>query len=513
MSHTGVWYRSPITLTALSLVVPPLGAAALWGTALRAWKKLLLTVLLLALTGVYLVVFFGLRVELSGGGNRPIFTFRNFERRMAALEQDRARQAQLSPPAAPAAAEPPPAPAPATEPAAEPVAAATAAPASTLPANSWTDFRGPQRDGIYRQGEILTTWPAAGLTRLWKQPIGGGYASFVVGEGRAYTIEQRRDKEAVVAYELATGRELWAHSYPAFFDESMGGPGPRATPTFHNGIVYSQGAAGDLRVLDARTGALKWSKNILTDNGAENVQWGMSASPLVVDGKVIVQPGGKNASIVAYPIDGGKPVWKSLSDAAAYVSPMLLTITGRRQIVTLTAKRLVGLDPSSGKLLWDYPWETMYDVNSTQPIPIGDNRLLISSGYGHGAALVEIQGAQGKTIWQNTRLKTRFASSVLRDGYVYGLDENILTCLRASDGNQMWKGGRYGYGQILLAGANLVVLSESGEVALVEATPDKHNEQAKFQAIEGKTWNHPVIEGGLLLVRNAAEMACFKIGR
>lgn len=501
---TQTWYRSPIALTALSLVIPPLGAAAVWWTALRAWKKLLLTVLLLVLTVVYLVAFFGLRMELSGAGNRPIFTFQSFDRRMAALEADRARQASALPAAAresPVAAETP-------QPKEQPAAVATPAVSSY-----WTDFRGPLRDGVYRQSEILTAWPAKGLPQVWKQPIGGGYASFVTGNGRAYTIEQRRDKEAVVAYDIATGRELWAHSYAAFFEESLGGPGPRATPTFHNGVIYSQGATGELRVLDAKTGALRWGKNILTDNQAQNIQWGMATSPLVVDGKVIAQPGGTDASVVAYAADSGKVVWKALSDQASYTSAMVLTVAGQRQIVTITAKRMVGLDPENGKLLWEYPWETQYDVNGSQPILIAGNRLLISSGYGHGSALVEINGSAVKTIWQSTRLKTRFSSAVLHEGYIYGLDENILTCLRVTDGNQMWKGGRYGYGQIMLAGGHIIVLAESGELALVKATPEQHTELAKFQAIEGKTWNHPAIENGLLLVRNAAEMACFRIGK
>lgn len=503
------WLRSPAALAVLSLVVPPLGAAALWTTGARIWKKLLGTVGLAILTAVYLVVFFGLRMELSGAGYTPIFTFRTFERRMAALEENRAQQAkQAVPPAVPEAR----APESLVGEAAPAGVTAAVVPVSER-ASYWTDFRGPQRDGVYMQGEIRTNWPDAGLERIWKQPIGGGYASFVAGGGRAYTIEQRRDKEAVVAYDIKTGRELWVHSYPAFFDESMGGPGPRATPTYSQGVVYSLGAAGDLKVLDAATGAVKWAKNILSGNAAQNIQWGMAASPLVFDGKVVVQPGGNGSSVVAYETVSGNVVWKSLSDQQAYTSPMLATVGGQRQILTVTAKRMVGLDPENGKLLWEYPWETMYDVNSSQPILAGTNQILISAGYGHGAALVEVNGSAVKTLWQNTRLKTRFSTGVLHEGYVYGLDENILTCIRLSDGNQMWKGGRYGYGQILLASGHIVVLAESGDLALVKATPDKYTEVAKFPAIEGKTWNVPMIENGFLLVRNAAEMACFRIGK
>jgi outer membrane protein assembly factor BamB len=233
---------------------------------------------------------------------------------------------------------------------------------------------------------------------------------------------------------------------------------------------------------------------------------------------VIVQPGGsRNKSIVAYDRLSGKLVWSALDDRQAYTSPMLVTLAGKRQILTVTAKRVVGLEPATGKLLWEYPWVTEFDVNSSQPLIVNANQFLISAGYGHGSALVEVSANNGsfsaKTIWQNNRLKNRFNSSVLRDGYAYGLDENILQCIRVSDGQQMWKGGRYGYGQLVSASGHLVVLTETGEVVLVKATPDKHTELAKFDAIEGKTWNVPAIEAGLLVIRNNSEMACFRIGK
>jgi outer membrane protein assembly factor BamB len=161
-----------------------------------------------------------------------------------------------------------------------------------LPAPYWTDFRGPKRDGEYSEGPVLLNWPATGLKPIWKQPAGAGYASFVIARGRAFTIEQRGSQEVVAAYDVPTGREIWTNAWAAEFRESMGGDGPRATPTFHEGRLYSQGALGELRCLDAATGKRIWSRNILTDNQADNLQWGMSNSPLIVDDKVIVMPGG-----------------------------------------------------------------------------------------------------------------------------------------------------------------------------------------------------------------------------
>jgi outer membrane protein assembly factor BamB len=194
---------------------------------------------------------------------------------------------------------------------------------------------------------------------------------------------------------------------------------------------------------------------------------------------------------------------------------MLVTLAGRRQILAVSARRAMGLAVEDGALLWDYPWTTEYDVNAAQPIILGESRFFISAGYGHGAAVVEIAPAgprfEARTVWQNNRMKNKFSSSVLHEGHIYGLDEAILACIDAATGELKWKGGRYGYGQLLLAGGHLVVLTESGDVALVKAAPERHQELAKFSALDGKTWNNPAIAGGLLLVRNTTEMACFRI--
>lgn len=486
------WHQSLTVLLLSAAALPPLGLVLLWirrGTKV-VWK-ILGTLPILGFAVAHLFLFFGLRVEMDGSVSKPMFSFGTRASHDAQLEASRA----VPPPATVQAAPEPPAP---------------AAPPY------WTDFRGPNRDGRYDETPILTAWPKPGLTRLWKQPVGGGYASFVIAEGRAFTIEQRRNREVVAAYDIDTGRELWTNSWAADFREAMGGDGPRATPTWHEGRLYAQGAEGELRCLEAATGKLVWSKNILADNGAANLTWGMSASPLVVDEKLIVQPGGPGGkSVVAYHKLTGAPIWKALDDKQAYTSPMLVTLGGRRQIVTVTASRAVGLTPEDGTLLWEFPWVTEYDVNASQPIVTGPNRVFISTGYGHGAAVLELQPA-GKAftvraVWQNTRMKNKFNPSVLYEGHVYGLDEGILACLDAETGQQKWKGGRYGYGQLLLASGHLVVTTETGEVVLVKATPERHQELAQFSAIEGKTWNVPALAGGRLFVRNTTEMACFRI--
>ena len=438
---------------------------------------------------------FGMHVEFDGAGG-PHLRFGAQDAVYAKLEEHRAQQ-----------------------PAATPVEEPKKEPAIELPPDAgpyWTDFRGPGRAGAYTQTPIVTTWPAEGLKPIWKQPIGGGYASFVIAKRRVYTIEQRRDKEAVTAYDAATGKELWVHSYKALFSEGMGGDGPRATPTFDDGVIYSLGATGELYCLDAATGKVKWNKNILTEGGADNLQWGVSGAPLVVDNMLIVQPGGKDgSSVVALNKKNGETIWKSLPDRQAYTSPMVLTVAGQRQIVTVTAARAVGLNPADGKLLWEFPWVTEYDVNAAQPIQTGDDTLFLSAGYGHGAALLKIakdaDAFKADAVWQNTKMKNKFSSSVLRDGYIYGFDEAIFACIDAKTGDLKWKGGRYGTGQVILAGEHLIVLSEAGELVLLKASPDAHSEVAKFQAIAGKTWNIPAIDNGILYIRNGAEMAAYVI--
>jgi outer membrane protein assembly factor BamB len=498
------------------VVFPPAGFVLLWlRPGMRASRKLMGSVLLAGWCVAYLALFFGLRFQLDGSGIRPMPTFVNRESHYAELERNRAGQTAAS--VVEAAA-------PAVEGAKKESTRPARATSWRHPAEArvqrgsqyWTDFRGPHRDGRYDQAPIRADWPAAGLPLVWRQPIGGGYASFVIADGRAFTIEQRRHQEVATAYDIETGRELWATGWNAEFQESMGGDGPRATPTWHEGRVYALGAAGELACLDAATGKLVWSRNILADNHAENLTWGMADSPLIVDDKVIVLPGGSSGqSVVAYHKLTGEPVWKALDDKQSYTSPMLVTLAGKRQILVVSARRVMGLTVENGSVLWEYPWVTEYEINSAQPLAIGGNRVFVSAGYDHGAAMIEVTGTgdkfQAKQIWANKRMKNKFSGSVLFEGNIYGLDESILACINAETGELKWKGGRYGYGQALLAGGGLIVTTETGDVVLVKATPESHRELARFRAVSGKTWNNPAISDGKLLVRNTTEMACFRI--
>lgn len=507
-SQTTPWYRSMMFLTIATIVMPPAGLVLLWMRSdTETGKKVFASLAILMLSASY--VYFAY--------NSGFFILPNpsLEAHYIELEQQRARQREAAGPT-PADQQSQAAATPSANANESKTDGAAPAAAGKTARSYWTNYRGPNRDGRYDETPIRTNWPAEGLKLLWKQPIGGGYASFVVAEGMAFTIEQRRSQEIVAAYDVESGREIWTHGWNAEFRESMGGDGPRATPTWEAGRLWALGAEGDLLCFEARTGKVLWSKNILSDNGASNLQWGMSGSPLIVDDKVVVLPGGRSGkSVVAYNKLTGAPVWKSLNDTQAYVSPMLVTLAGKRQILVVSANRIVGLDPQDGAQLWESSWNTDMGINVSQPIVIDANRFFISSGYGKGDALVEVaasgEGLTARKVWENTSMKNKFNSSVVFEGNVYGLDEGILTCVDLNSGDRRWKGGRYGYGQLILASGHLIVITEEGELVLVKATPDKHTEVARFSALEGKTWNYPAIAGGRLLVRNQTQMACFDV--
>jgi outer membrane protein assembly factor BamB len=528
-TNSAFWYQF-FTYTLIAFVIlGPLALYFIWRTQrFETRVKSLISMALVALLGGSAFATRSVRNAYNQNEEN--------RRHYAALEQSRAAQQQQtaanqppasaavnsnSAPTAPETSAPPTAKEQTTTSAAPAPPTQTAAPAAkpnqktaahaTAPAREyWTDFRGPWRDGVYRETAINTNW-GKGLTPVWKQPVGLGFASFVVGEGRAYTIEQRREQEVAAAYDLATGRELWANAWPGNFADSTG-DGPRATPTYEGGRVYALGAEGELRALDAKTGKPLWNKNILSDNSAGNLSWGVSASPLIVDDKVVVMVGGSGGkSIVAYNKMNGGRVWSALNDGSSYTAPMLATLNGKRQILAVTGARLVGLAPENGALLWEFPWANSLKINVSQPLIVDANHVFMSAGYGKGAALVEISGNTARAVWENNNMKNKFNSSVLDNGYVYGLDEGILSCLDVRTGERKWKGGRYGYGQLLLAGGHLVVIAEDGRLALVKASPEAFTEVAQFQALEGKSWNVPTLSGGKLLIRNAKEMACFNL--
>jgi outer membrane protein assembly factor BamB len=477
------WRASNVLFLVVALLVPPLAILLLIGRPEPRRTKALGAVLLLTVTGFYFVAGSKLWRERAAQASATPASPALWD----ALDAHRAEQASRP-----------------------------ASKHGSIQGRYWTSFRGPGTAGSYDETPLLDPWPPEGPPLLWKQPIGEGWSSFAVADGVAFTIERRRDLEVVAAYDVSDGRELWTASWRSRFEERADRDGPRSTPAWDEGRVYALGAAGDLVVLEASTGKELWRRDILRENEARNIQWGVAASPLVAGGLVVTVPGGRDGrSVVAYDKTTGEPRWHALSDPAAYTTPVSVELAGRLQILVVTATRAVGLDPADGTVLWEHPWATDMGINVAQPIVVGQNRFMLSAGYGHGATMVEIQRdgdrLSTRTVWENTRMKNKFSSSVHHDGHVYGLDEGILACLDAETGEQCWKGGRYGHGQLLLAQGKLIVLTERGELALVDADPEAFTERARFAAIEGRTWNHPALASGILLVRNGREMAAYRL--
>lgn len=376
-------------------------------------------------------------------------------------------------------------------------------------------FLGPQGNGVVPDPGLATDWKANPPQELWRIRVGVGFSSFAVAGRCAVTQEQRQEAEWVTCCEVTTGRLLWAHRDPVHFSENLGGPGPRATPSIADGTVYAIGATGILNALDLKTGALRWSRNILREQGLNIQEYGGAASPLVDGDLVIVGCGTAGA-------DSGKPVlfgferkdgklrWSHGPGPASYSSPVLMTLGGEAQVVAVLGAAVVGLEPASGALRWRFDWRG-FQPKVAQPVQVAPNRLLITSAYGLPSHLLQISGGEVEPVWSKVQMKTKFSSAVAFDGYAYGLDEGKLVCMDLATGDRVWKGPRYGYGQNLLVGRLLLIQAESGEVVLCRPRPEGAEELSRIAPLQGTTWNAPALAGRYLLVRNDVEAVCLRL--
>lgn len=400
---------------------------------------------------------------------------------------------------------------PAAAPAKTPAAVKTVTPMPVRVQREWPAYRGAEGDGAVRGAKIESDWAAAPPVELWRRAVGPGWSSFAVSGDFFYTQEQRGEEEQVACYRIATGKPVWIHKDKARFWESNAGPGPRATPALHDGRVYTQGGTGIVNVLDARTGKVIWTRNAVTDTGATVPDWGIAGSPLIVDGMVLVAASGQ---LIAYDAASGEPRWRASAGGASYSSPRLATFDGVRQVVLLAAAGATAVALEDGAVLWQHAWKG-YPI--VQPAVVPGDDVVISVSDRSGTRRLHVTRVSGawtaEERWTSNGLKPYFNDFVIHKGHAYGFDGSILACIDLADGKRKWKGGRYGQGQMLLLAEQdlLLILSEEGELALVRATPDAFTEVARKPAISGKTWNHPVVAGDVLLVRNGEEMAGFRL--
>ena len=393
-----------------------------------------------------------------------------------------------------------------------PVAAVAAAIVEKT-AYSWPGFRGPGRDSNISGTRINTDWASSPPVEIWRRAVGPGWSSFAVQGDLLYTQEQRGEDEIVSCYSASTGKAVWVHRDKARFWESNAGAGPRGTPTLDKGRVYSFGATGILNALDAGNGSVIWSRNAASDTGRKIPDWGFASSPLVVGGMVVIATSGQ---LAAYDAASGELRWIGPANAGGYSSPQLSTIDGVAQILLANGAGVASVAVGDGTLLWKHSWSSSGGILQTSMTADGD--LLLAGGGamgGNGMRRIALKNSPGgwtiEERWTSSGLKPYFSDFVVHDGHVFGFDGSILACIDAKDGKRKWKGGRYGQGQLVLLRDQglLLVLTEEGEVALVGAGTGEFKELARFPAMEGKTWNHPVVVGDRLWVRNSNEMAAF----
>jgi outer membrane protein assembly factor BamB len=412
-----------------------------------------------------------------------------------------------------------------------------------IDSSSYSGFLGPQRNGRIENRRFAAPLVQPFPQLVWKHPVGGGIAGVAIGTlvddqetttRIGITLEQRDKDEAVTCYDLATGQLRWIHLRPAYHAHALGDVGPRSTPMLaESGLVYAQGATGHLWCIDAASGEIRWESDLLEIAGIDQatseveVTWGRAASPLLVDDMVVVPMGGQTGSaagvhsLVAFDATSGEVRWRNGPYQISYASPVVATLAGVRQIVSVNQDFVTGNSIDTGQVLWSFPWPGPSNggASCTSPTIVSDDQVLLSKGYGGGALLLRVLRDDGKftceTVWSDPRvMKTKFTNPVVDGDFVYGLSDGTLECIDWRSGESQWKqprGTRLGHGHILIVEDCIVGSGEQGEIVLVACTPDSYQEIGRFQAIEGKTWNPFSISDTTVVVRNGWEMAVWEL--
>lgn len=381
----------------------------------------------------------------------------------------------------------------------------------------WSQWRGPNRDGISSE-KINKQWPKSGPAVLWKNEIGSGFSGMSVAGGKIYTMYEDGESQYAVSMNAGDGKEIWKVALDKTYPERQGGDGPRTTPIVSGGRVYTMTAFGKLFALNQNDGSTIWSHDLQSEYGAQMPIWGFSGTPILEDGLIMMDVGGKSGhSVMAFKASDGSVAWKAETDQPGYSSPVIVTVDGVRQALFFTGTKLVSVDPKNGKKYWEYKWKTDWFVNSATPILLPGGRVFISSNYGTGGAVLQIEvngnNVTVTPVWQNKEMKNHMASCVYLDGYLYGFDDATLKCVDAKTGKEMWKKRGFGKGTVLLADGHLIVLADNGQLVLAKATAEAFTQVADAgKVVTGRCWTVPTLVDGKLYVRSLKEAACLDVG-
>jgi outer membrane protein assembly factor BamB len=383
------------------------------------------------------------------------------------------------------------------------LAAAIAAP---LSAADWPQWRGARRDGISPETGWRLQWPATGPKRLWSAQVGEGFSAVAIRGGRLYTMGNTGGKDTVYCLATGTGKVLWRFSYPCPPGDHSG---PRATPTLDGNRLYTLSREGHVFCLNATSGARIWGKNLARETGAGTPRWGFASSPLIDGNRVIYNVGTHGTALNKV---NGRVAWKSGAGTAGYASPVAYTVNGQRGVAIFTSSGLVGVNPANGRSLWQFPWDTQFEVNAADPIFSG-NTVFISSNYNRGGALLRLgEGDRPSVVWENRNMRNHFNSCVLLGGYLYGNDQNTLKCIDLRTGAERWRRRGMGKGGLIAANGHLLVLTERGTLVLSRANPGRYTELAHTSVLRGTCWTAPALANGLVYCRShEGELVCLDL--
>ncbi len=396
--------------------------------------------------------------------------------------------------------------------------------AADVHADDWTQFLGTHRNGVSTEKNLISEWPGDGPKIAWQTPLGVSMSSVVVSNGQALTLFQDESDLYTVALDTATGKELWRTKFASAYENAMGN-GPRATPTVADGKLFVFTGEGILAAFNAKDGKELWKVNVPSSLKGEASEYGMSCSPLVIGTAVITHTGNPDAAVAAFDTKTGKIQWKSATGKAGYSSPVLMTLAGKEQIVTLTADGAFGLEPTNGEVLWTFPFPTEYDCNTACPVKLGESEVLISAGENHGSAVLQIASKGPKfsaeEVWssygKDSQLRAEWQTPVIHDGHLYGLDNSgsagpitNLVCIRLKDHETVWQKARFGKSNLILADGKLFLTTMNGEVVIVEASPKEFKELGRARIME-TTRQAPTLSNGYLFVRDDRSVICIDV--